>query len=131
MISAIKFTMELENHGVIPFLDVKVQKTDSKLSFSVYRKPTHTDQYLHFSNHHVSSVVNTLVHRALTLCDADKVSNELDHISKALHKNGYPAHYVDRAVKKQTQQIIKKKASEEYDHGAVIWMEICRTLKLV
>ncbi|KAJ8023755.1 hypothetical protein HOLleu_36289 [Holothuria leucospilota] len=102
--------------------DILVQKTDSKLSFSVYRKPTHTDQYLHFSsNHHVSAkinVVNTLLHRTLTLCDEAKVSDELDHITKALHKNDYPAHYVHRAVKKQTQQqITNKKASEEYNKG--------------
>ncbi|KAJ8049472.1 hypothetical protein HOLleu_02234 [Holothuria leucospilota] len=84
-------------------------------------QPTHTDQYIHFSsNHHVSakiSVVNTLLHRALTLCDEDKVYNELDHINKALHKNGYPTHYVHRAVKKQTHQITKKEASKEYNKG--------------
>ncbi len=62
--SAIQFTMELESNGNLPFLDVLVQKSDNNLNFSVYRKPTHTDQYLHYtSSHHFlakNSVVNTL-----------------------------------------------------------------------
>ena len=33
--------------GAIPFLDTIVKpETDGKLSFTVYGKPTHTDQYL-------------------------------------------------------------------------------------
>ncbi|GJQ78841.1 hypothetical protein Trydic_g2681 [Trypoxylus dichotomus] len=44
----IKFTMEVEKDGVIPFLDVLVKrKPNARLGHSVYRKPTHTDRYLH------------------------------------------------------------------------------------
>ena len=102
----IRFTMEIEEEGCLPFLDVKVQRSDNKLSFSIYRKPTHTDQYLHYtSGHHMSaknSVVNTLVHRALTLCDQEYQKDELKHIEKALNKNGYPSNLVHKAIKKQT-----------------------------
>ena len=98
--------MEIEEEGCLPFLDVKVQRSDNKLSFSIYRKPTHTDQYLHYtSGHHMSaknSVVNTLVHRALTLCDQEYPKDELKHIEKALNKNGYPSNLVHKAIKKQT-----------------------------
>ena len=71
-------TMEIEEEDCVPFLNVKVLRSDNKLSFSVYRKPTHhTDQYLHYnSGHHMSaknSVVNTLVHRALAhRCDQEQ-----------------------------------------------------------
>ena len=51
------------------FLDTLVTiEQDNTFSTSVYRKPTHTDQYLHWdSNHHImanQSVFNTLAHRA-------------------------------------------------------------------
>ena len=48
----IHFTMEKESEGSIPFLDVHVKKEGSKLTTSVYRKPTHTDHYLHYCLHH-------------------------------------------------------------------------------
>ena len=46
---------------------------DGKLPITVYRKPTHTDQYLQWdSHHHLSakySVINTLTHRKKTVCN--------------------------------------------------------------
>ena len=46
--SAIKFTVEdNQENCAIPFLDTLVKpEADNFLSISVYRKPTHTDQYL-------------------------------------------------------------------------------------
>ncbi|XP_071510232.1 uncharacterized protein [Diadema antillarum] len=41
---SIKFTMDMENQGDIPFLDTKITRTaQGSLSHQVYRKPTHTD----------------------------------------------------------------------------------------
>ena len=65
----IQFTVEPSQQGSLPFLDTLVTiQPDNTLSTSVYRKPTHTDQYLHWdSNHHITakhSVYNTLAHRA-------------------------------------------------------------------
>ena len=44
---AIKFTVESnQQDGVIPFLDTMVKpEADNTLSLTVYRKPTHADQY--------------------------------------------------------------------------------------
>jgi hypothetical protein len=39
----IKFTLEKETEHRINFLDITIHNTDSKLSFSIYRKPTATD----------------------------------------------------------------------------------------
>lgn len=49
----IKFTMEIEKDGTLPFLDVLIRKKyDGRQGHSVYHKPTHTDQYLHAGSFH-------------------------------------------------------------------------------
>ena len=51
--SNIKFTMEIEEEGHLPFLDVDIYKrTDGSLGHKVYRKPTHTNLYLNQLSHH-------------------------------------------------------------------------------
>ena len=48
----IKFTMEEESNGELAFLDTLLKRNNGEISVLVYRKPTHTDQYLHYSSHH-------------------------------------------------------------------------------
>ena len=92
----IQFTVEPTQQGSLPFLDTLVTiQPDNTLSTSVYRKPTHTDQYLHWdSNHNIMakhSVYNTLAHRAKTVSSTqDSLDKELSHIKTALHHCQFP-----------------------------------------
>ena len=80
---AIKFTVEHEQDNPCwTFSFTKIQ--DVSLSFSVYRKSTHTDQYLHFDSHqpleHKLGVICTLKHRANTISsNQDSLEHELSH----------------------------------------------------
>ncbi|XP_071803690.1 uncharacterized protein [Asterias amurensis] len=97
--SSIKFTMEQEHSGKLPFLDVLITRNqDGTLHHSIYRKPTHTDRYLHQRSFHhpaiKSSVKCALVQRAYTICDPDSLQHELQHITTSLQRNGYNAKQV-------------------------------------
>ena len=43
----IKFIMEEETNGELAFLDTLLKRNNGEISVLVYRKPTHTYQYLH------------------------------------------------------------------------------------
>ena len=80
------------NNGSIPFLDTIVKpEVDCSLSITVNRKPTHTDQYQQWDSHHNPSakfsVMNTLSHRAQTVCsNPELLKKEKEHLMKALIK---------------------------------------------
>ena len=93
---SIQFTCEIEQDNHLPFLDVLLTKEDDgTISTSVYRKKTHTDQYLQFSSHHPLShkvsVIKTLFTRAESLSSTsiERATEEV-HITEALQTNGYP-----------------------------------------
>ena len=107
---AIQFIVEnSKEYGAIPFLDTIVKpENDGKLSISVYRKPTHTDQYLEWnSHHHLStkySVISTLTHRAKTVFINPKLfQKEMEHLRKALTNCNYPKWALDKLEKRLTR----------------------------
>ena len=93
----IQFTVEPTQQDSLPFLDTLITiQPDNIFNTTVYRKPTHTDQYLHWdSSHHITakqSVFNTLPHRAKTVSSTqDSMDKELDHIKTALKHCQFPS----------------------------------------
>ena len=67
----IKFTMEEESNGELAFFDTLLKRNNGEISVLVYRKPTHTDQYLNYSSHHQTSckesVLSSLFNRAYSI----------------------------------------------------------------
>jgi len=102
-----QFTMEIED-GHLPFLDIDIyRKTDGSLGHKVYRKPTHTNIYLHQKSHrHAAnkhSVLSSLVHRATALCDQESVAPELNFLTQVIQQNGYRHQQIQRAMKPATR----------------------------
>jgi hypothetical protein len=99
-----RFTIEEEIDGKLSFLDVLVVRdANGSISTTIYRKPTHTDRYLAFDSlhplAHKASVVDTLVHRALTIPSSEALQqNELAHIRSVLQSNGYPPRFVSTRI---------------------------------
>ena len=88
-----KFTMEKEENSTIPFLDTLMQRNqDDTISVKVYRKPTHTNQYLSFTSHHSTrskqSVITALFNRAENvITNNTELKQEQQHITKVLQSN--------------------------------------------
>ena len=94
------------------------RKVDGKLDVTVYRKPTHTDSYLHFNSHHPTHVKKGLVRclydrtRSITK-EASNLEAEKAQLSGALQRNGYPATFVRAA----SQEIKPRERDPEEAQG--------------
>ena len=89
---------------------------NGRLNTSVYKKETHTDQYLHWDSHHPItskySVVGTLYHRARTVCSTpEKLQKEEKHLYQSLKRCKYPDWAIKR-VKLKSQSIQQKKQKD-------------------
>ena len=103
---SLKFTYECEQDGKIPFLDTLiVRKPDGSVKLLIYRKPTHTNQYLNFQSahplYHKLGVIRTLLDRneKVVTEEPDRVIEE-STIKSALKVCGYPEWSFNK-VKKQ------------------------------
>ena len=131
---AIRFTVEdNKEDGSIPFLDTIVKpEADGSLSITMYRKPTHTDQYLQLdSHHHLSakfSVIHMLSHRAKTVCSKPELlQKEKDHLRKALTKCKYPKRALDKVEKrlnKSTSEVIDGANNQATTVGQAVTSEV-------
>ena len=87
---------------------------DGTLTSKVYRKPTHTDQYLQWDSHHnlacKYSVINILTHRAKATCsNSQLLKEELHHLGCALTKCKYHRWAFQKILKDQESKKNKKK----------------------
>ena len=85
---------------------------EGRLNTTVYRKPTHRDQYLQWDSHHAIpskySVIGTLYHRAKTICSGPQQLQKEQHLSKTLKRCKYPTWALNR-VKLRSQAPAPKK----------------------
>jgi len=92
----IKFTYEVDQGGQLPFPDLLLNKTENgALKLQIYRKLTHTDQYLNFSSYHPIehklSVVRTLLERSQCLVTKIEDRKQEDsQVEEAFRTREYP-----------------------------------------
>ena len=103
----IRFTMETEKDKKIVFLEPWVTREPfRRLTNNVYRKPSHTNQYLAHDSHHPQwerrGVVRCLHDRAKRLEKKSSVNKEKRHLSSVLVSNGFPLPLYRRSRKQET-----------------------------
>ena len=113
--------MEKTSEGNLPLLDCIVSLNEKReIITKVYRKPTHTGQYTHFSSNqplHVKlSTIKILVSRAKLICsDQTSLNEELSYIRKTMQLNGYPLNVINKTIKDTLQSHNSKHKSKELE----------------
>ena len=95
---SIKFTMELEKDGSLPFLDTSLtRREDRTLNITVFRRQIHTDRYLQFNSHHPASAkraaVRSLFNRARNITLQEDLQKE-EHLTTTFRQNSYPLPFI-------------------------------------
>ena len=88
-------------------LDTLLKWNNGEISVLVYRKPTHTYQYLHYSSHHQTSckesVVSSLFNRAYSIItNKDDLHKENTRIKQVLKENGYQESIINKIFRRIT-----------------------------
>ena len=110
----IKFTVEIENEGKLPFLDILIDRSDGKIVTSVYRKSTFTGVYTHFTSFLPSvykfGLLSTLLFRYFSICSSyAQFHLEVVKFKEIFLRNGYPLGFINDCIKKFLEKIFTKK----------------------
>ena len=95
--------------GSIPYLDVLIHADKTT---SVYRKPTHTNLYTHYSSStpqcSKDSIISSLTSRAHTMCSPCHLEPEIQLIKQILLSNGYPLRRINLIMARTLKNLKKK-----------------------
>lgn len=103
---SIKFTIEMENDGKLPFLDLLIIRNDNKIEFDIYRKETNTNQLIPpSSNHHYShkmAYFHSSVHRLVSIpLTKPRFEKEKNFLKSVALSNGYKPCIIDELIQKK------------------------------
>jgi len=94
-----------------------VRQEDWSVKLLVYRKKSHTDQYLNFGSrhplNHKLAVIRTLLERCYSIVtDEDDRKKEEEDVAKVLGKCGYPPWTIDRVKQDIVENSLKDEAKK-------------------
>ena len=97
----ISFTIEKEQDGKLPFLDLLLTRKNNKVEFEVYRKPSSTDNIIQFTSNtphsHKFASFNSLFYRLFKLpLTVEGFNKELNIIKGIARNNGFPMNSVNK-----------------------------------
>lgn len=103
--SSLKFTLETEIDGKIPFLDLLITRKENKIGLGIYHKPTSTTRYIPSTSHHPAqhkkAAFNSMIHRLTNIpLSTENYEIEKQFIYEAAKVNGYSSSIVDQTIRK-------------------------------
>ena len=99
-------------------IDIALIRTGDTVQTTVYRKPSASDRYLHFTSaqawHEKTAAIHTLTLRALNYCSTQQLlDEELAHISQVFLDNGFPLRTIQRII---NMKLHNREAEYEVHH---------------
>jgi hypothetical protein len=115
----IRFTIEKEANGRLPFLDTEVIRCVGKYTTTVYHKPTFTGVYLNWTSltarKYKIGLIKCLVKRIVNVCsEVSEREKHLDKLKLLLLRNQYPKEVIERVMSKYLAKLIDTSSQETH-----------------
>ncbi|XP_068705128.1 uncharacterized protein [Montipora foliosa] len=112
--SSVKFTMVIENDGMLPFLGTQLLNKSTQIQTKIYVKPTNTGLLLHYKSHvddrYKRGLLKTMLDRAFRLSSNwSYFSEECDRLKMVFSRLDYP----DKLINSTITRFIADKASDQ------------------
>ena len=110
----IKFSVEKEEDGNLPFLDINIFHEKDKFATNVYRKKTFSRVYTNFKSFipetYKVGLIKSLLFWCFSFCsDFIKFHHEIDKLKSILYKNSYPRDLIDKCIREFLNNILSPK----------------------
>ena len=121
----IQFTVEEEDEDCsLPFLDTRIHRCENSVKFSVYRKPTNKDDFIHyFSGHDYGTKTGTVIGfflREIRICDEDLLDDEIKYITDSCSELFYPVGLIKRCLNKAKKIMNSSHNSKEIKRNIIV-----------
>ena len=108
---SLQFTMEIEQNGELPFLDMKLININGQVSSTWYNKPTDTGLIMNYHSmapkRYKRSVVSGFVYRIFRACSNwENFHNSLERAKSVLERNQYPPAFYDPIIAETINNIV-------------------------
>jgi len=105
---SIKFTVEVEKDGKLPFLDAIAIRKDERIKINWYQKPTASGRLINFGSKHPKNMIintaNNFVRKVLTTSDTMFHAKNKEKIRNILKKNDFPDTTITSLIRKFYEQ---------------------------
>ena len=116
----LKFTVEYEKDGQIPYLDMLLIRKGTQVQSSWYCKPTDTGLVMNYHalapRRYKRGVVSGFVHRIYRACSTwQHFHQSLSKAKQVLEKNQYPSTFYEPIIRDTIEKIMTKKEQQKED----------------
>ena len=97
----LQFTMERSTTN-LPFLDIMIYKTGTKIWMDIYNKPTDSKRYVPFTSNHPRSCLRNiqfcLARRICAIVEEETKLKQLSELKASLRKQKYPIALIENSI---------------------------------
>ena len=120
----IQFTVEREENQKLPFLDTLIHRSHQGARFSVYRKPTNKDDFVHYFSAHSQRIkTGTVIGfylRAYRICSEEFLEDELKFVTNSFKQLAYPDSLLRSLCVKAKKIMDRAKSKPESTHRVLL-----------